>query len=136
MYKLRQAPRAVLQAGVHTLETKVLDVSPALIPQYYGSHEEMRKNVPVGLLAHAPDETISALPEILTAISEHEAPGLLEAHEVFLDTLRARTKKDVEVIVMKGHFHISPHMSLYTGVGEEWAYKCDEWMKARVVPRL
>ncbi|KIP05066.1 hypothetical protein PHLGIDRAFT_120167 [Phlebiopsis gigantea 11061_1 CR5-6] len=127
----------IMQAGMHYLETKVLDVPPSALSGYYGSQEEIRRNAPLGLLANAPDGTINDLPDIVTGISEYEAPGLLEAHGVFLEALRARTtsKKNVGVFVMKGHHHISPYVSLYTGIGEEWAYECDEWMKSRIITR-
>lgn len=124
----------ILQAGMHHLETKILDVPPASLA-YYGSQDDIRNNAPLGLLSRVQDGTIRSLPDIVTAISEYESPGLLEAHGLFLEALRARTGKDIGVIVMKGHHHISPHMSLYTGIGEEWAYECDEWMQARVIRR-
>ncbi|KIP05067.1 hypothetical protein PHLGIDRAFT_120168 [Phlebiopsis gigantea 11061_1 CR5-6] len=121
----------VLQAGMHHLQTKVLDVPSASLA-YYGSQDSIRDNAPLGLLLRAQEETISGLPDIITAISQYEAPGLLEAHGAFLEALRERTKRDIGVIVMNGHHHISPHMALYTGVGEEWACKCDAWMKERL----
>lgn len=122
----------ILQAAVYHFDTKVVDLPPHVVSAYHGSPEDAKKDSPLALLKRSSDADIHSLPNIITMVSEYEAPGVLESHVDFRNALREKSGNDVEEIVMKGHNHISPHVSLYTGIGQGWADEVVGWMRARV----
>lgn len=123
---------AILKGAVYHFNTKVVDLPPPVISAYYGSPEDTKQSVPLSLLNQASDEAVRSLPEIVLVVSEFEAYGVLESHGDFRRTLQERLGKDVLEVVMKGHTHITPHVSLYTGLGEEWAHELIAWMRAKI----
>lgn len=119
---------AILKAAVYHFDTKIVDIPPPVITAYYGPPEDVRKNSPLSLLQHASDEAVRDLPSVLLVVSEFEAPGVLESHSDFRKALQERLGEDVPEVVMKGHNHVTPHVSLYTGLGEEWAHEIIAWI--------
>ncbi|KIP05065.1 hypothetical protein PHLGIDRAFT_108726 [Phlebiopsis gigantea 11061_1 CR5-6] len=122
----------ILQAAVYHFDTKVPTLPPPLVSAYYGPPESVQKDCPLSLLRQASEDAVRSLPEVLLVVSEFDLPGVLESHDDFHKLLQERTGKEVEEAVMKGHSHITPHVSLYTGLGEEWAHGVIGWIKAKL----
>lgn len=124
---------AILKAGVYHFHTKTSGIPSDTITAYYGSAENISRNEPLALLDAASDDAVRSLPDILGVVSEYEVASVNESHLDFFNTLRKRTGEDYHQLVMKGHNHISPHIALCTGVGEQWANDVADWIKARVM---
>ncbi|KAI8995246.1 alpha/beta hydrolase domain-containing protein [Trametes punicea] len=105
---------------------------PGVLEHLFGSQERARELMPVSLLAKADEEVVRSLPDVLVLVSERDPALIKEASDDFVKGLEDRTGKKVPYDVMKGHNHLSPHMALYTGQGEEWAVQVAEWVKSRV----
>ena len=117
----------VASAGVTVLP-------PGVVDGYYGSAAGALANMPLRLLADAPEELVQGLPEIFVLRSEHEPAVIEGSNEAFVRALEGRLGlgRKVRYEVMKRHNHISPHWALLTGDGEEWAEDVAVWVKARV----
>lgn len=89
----------------------------------------------MGLLSKADDATVASLPGILTVEGEHEPQWLLTVGHDFRSALEARGRKRPELIVAKGHNHVSINLVLGTGECEEWAERVVQWMKAEGLRR-
>ncbi|KAF7798102.1 hypothetical protein EIP86_009317 [Pleurotus ostreatoroseus] len=106
--------------------------SPEFLRQYFGpSTEDVRKREPLGLLENAPKAILSDFPPALALIGEYEFPPLLQSHGNFVPVLRSKVSSPVEELLMKGHNHLSPSYSLFSGEGEDWGFEVSSWMKGR-----
>ena len=123
---------AILQAAVYHFDTKIPTLPPPVISAYYGPPESVQKDCPQSLLRQASEDAVRSLPDVLLVVSEFDMPGVLESHADFHKLLQERTGKEVEEVVIKGHNHITPHVALYTGVGDEWAQGVVGWIKAKL----
>ena len=123
----------ILKGGVYHFQTKAVAVPPVTLSALYGTEEDIKKNQPLSLLKNASEGAIRSLPEVVMYVSDFELPAIREASGDFRRLLSDRVGRPVEERVMKGHNHISPHVALYTGQGEEWANEVVDWVKARVL---
>ncbi|GJE90533.1 alpha/beta hydrolase [Phanerochaete sordida] len=123
----------ILKGGAYHYQTKALTSPPETVLAYYGSEGSILRHQPLTLLREASEDTIHALPEVLTYVSEHELATIRESSVDFHALLSERLGRPVETRVMAGHNHISPHIALGTGLGEEWAVEVAEWAKARII---
>ena len=131
---VRAATRGLVPGGgaYHFDFSKPGVLPPGVAEGYYGSEAAALSQMPLQLLADAPEELVKGLPEVFVLKSENE-PGLIEeSNEVFVKALEGRLGKKVRYEVMKGHNHISPHWALLTGEGEGWAEDVAVWVKAKV----
>lgn len=123
----------ILKGGTYHFHTKNgLSLPPPVLMAYYGTQEDVRKHEPLGLLHSAPDDVIRALPELAFYESELEVASISESHHDFIKALSEKSGRTFHSNTMKGHNHISPHIALSTGQGEEWALEVIDWVKARV----
>jgi acetyl esterase/lipase len=119
----------IMCAGTHSFH----DLSPEyslweVLADYWGGPEEIKANCSSGLLSSASDSVITSLPKLLVVEAEREPDWLLSAGKEFRGTLEARTGKKVEMIVAKGHNHVSYNLALGTGQGEQWAEEVVKWI--------
>ncbi|PIL33095.1 hypothetical protein GSI_04544 [Ganoderma sinense ZZ0214-1] len=130
---VRAATRGLIPSGgTYVVDiTKPIPLPPGVVDGYYGSLEAARKHLPLQLLADAPDELVQGLPEMFVLKSEKEPAFIDESNEVFVEALEGRLGRKVRYEVMKRHNHVSPHVALLTGEGEEWAEDVVVWIKAR-----
>ncbi|KAJ3552158.1 hypothetical protein NM688_g4300 [Phlebia brevispora] len=109
--------------------------APALLPKmlrgYYGTDEELRKREPLGLLENAPIDMLDNFPPVLVVIAEFDFPPLVVSYEKMAMMLKAKLTSGVDELLMKGHNHVSPYNSLFSGEGEEWGLDVVEWLKAK-----
>lgn len=103
---------------------------PPVIKAFFG--ESLDAHVPFGLLKVASSSTLKAFPPTLLMRSEKEPEDLLNTQTIFASQLGEKLGQTFEVYVAKGHNHISPHLALCTGEGEEWAEHIVTWAKARL----
>lgn len=122
----------VLQGGAYHFQTKTIAIPPPTISAYYGADKDVLQNQPLSLLKNASADAIQSFPEPVLYVSEYEIPAISESSGDFVKLLSERLGKPVDTKVMKGHNHISPHVALGTGQGEEWATEVVDWVKARV----
>ena len=122
----------ILQGGAYHFQTKAVAIPPVTVSAYYGTEEDIKKNQPLSLLKNASEDEIRSLPEVVLYVSDFEVPAIRESCGDFRQLLSNRVGRPVEERIMKGHNHISPHVALYTGQGEEWANEVADWAKARV----
>jgi len=127
-----QVRGVILKGGVYHLQTKTMSIPPATISAYYGADEDVLKNQPLSLLKNAAEDAVQSLPEVVTYVSEYEVPAIRESSGEFRQVLSDRLGKPVEERILTGHNHISPHVALSTGQGEEWGAEVADWVKARV----
>jgi acetyl esterase/lipase len=121
----------IVKGGALHFHTSTPSIPLAVPLAYYGSEDSITQNEPFALLQKASDEDVRALPDVYLSVSEYDLPALKECTDDVVKLLRERTGKEVGVNIMKGHTHISPHVALYSGQGEEWAEEIVEWVKAR-----
>lgn len=107
--------------------------SPSLrldaVDRYYGTGPEAAEKAPRMLLENASDELLARLPEVFMLMSEREPEAIAQGNEIFHRILSKRLGKDVKLSVMKGHNHVSPHLALMTGQGDEWGYEVAGWVR-------
>ncbi|GJE93614.1 alpha/beta hydrolase [Phanerochaete sordida] len=131
------APRVrglILKGGAHHFQTKApVPIPPTLLTAYYGTEAELLERQPLALLKAAPQEVVQRLPEVAVYVSEYEVPSIRESSTDFRQLLSERTGKPVYFGELAGHTHISPHVALGTGQGEDWAIEVADWVKARVI---
>lgn len=63
-------------------------------------------------------------------VSEREDPGLAVWDQTFREALREKGITNFHTYTLKGHNHISPEVSLFSGEGEEWGEEVVRWVKA------
>lgn len=116
----------VLMAGVYYWDVEKIPEGP--VKMYYGdkagTHSVLR------LLENAKSNGIMTLPKILLVEGEHEPVILKEVRKKFQIALEAVVGGPVNVIIGKGHNHISIYTALSSGQGEEWAVEASKWMWA------
>ncbi|KAJ3552149.1 hypothetical protein NM688_g4304 [Phlebia brevispora] len=126
----RRISGVVLSAGAYDLHS-----SPALVPKplhdYYGTDEELLKREPIGLLGDVPVDILNNFPPVLAIIGEFDFPPIIPSHEKIISVLKAKITSGVDELVMKGHSHVSPPNSLFSGEGEEWGLDVVAWLKAK-----
>ncbi len=101
---------------------------PETLAAYYGDRHEY--DCPYGILWYASDKACS-LPSFLILRSENEPEGIKLAHSDFVSLLKKKNAS-VEEGVVPGHNHISAHVALSSGQGEQWGEYVVTWMRARL----
>jgi len=104
----------------------------SVLKLYFVSEEAITAASITVLLEHAPLEVVQALPDILVMVSEYE-PGTLRVQaEKFVRAAEDKMgDKEVQFSVMERHNHISPHLALISGHGEEWGGEVEKYVKAK-----
>lgn len=105
---------------------------PPPVAAYYGSDEVLRKSEPLALLEQASEEHVRSLPPIVMFTSEKDPKFIQITNVDFRKTLIAKVGYEVPMIIMKGHNHISPHLALCSGEGEEWTQDVTSWIKSKL----
>lgn len=120
------------------------------LTMYYGEPaEDIDKKCPLGLLNRKStdkvsylsatsrlaskhlDQLIRLLPHKLFLLkSEKDDPVFLQWDQTFQNALHEKGITDYHTHTMKGHNHISPEVSLFSGEGEEWGEEVVRWIKA------
>ncbi|KAF9221139.1 alpha beta hydrolase domain-containing protein [Gyrodon lividus] len=109
---------------------------------YFGAGEVQRQREPRALWKELEDEDVRGLPDVLLMQAENE-PGWLkeQTREIMAreigERLRGVGREMREMLIAKGHNHVSVNWVLGTGdeVGERWGYDVVEWIKQRIVPQ-
>jgi acetyl esterase/lipase len=105
-----------------------------MLEAYYGDEAETKKGEPTALMLAAlegPDAVdIASMPTILTAVSELDPSFIVEPAREFSKLWEEHGGKG-EYFVLKGHNHISPVLSLSTGIvsEEQWGYQVARWLQ-------
>lgn len=100
--------------------------------QYIGSQEQQKEREPRALWNALSDEQIKDHPDILLVRAEREPDWLLLSWEEIIPDIEKRRGEAPQMIIGKGHNHISPNWALCSGEGEEWGEEVVKWMKARI----
>ncbi|EPT02231.1 hypothetical protein FOMPIDRAFT_1022891 [Fomitopsis schrenkii] len=122
----------ILQGGVYTFKRDDSTSPDAPLLQLYGSWDAVEASIPATLLERAPADIVKSFPEVIVFISEREIGGFAEDSRLLAANLETKLGKEVPVVVMKNHNHLSPHWTLWTGAGEEWAEEVTKWINGRV----
>ena len=122
----------ILKGGAYTLKRDESTSPDSPLLQLYGSWDAVEASMPAALLEHAPADILESFPDIVLFVSEREIDGLIEDSRLFAANLETKLKKSVPLVVMKNHNHLSPHWTLGTGAGEEWAEDVTKWIKGSV----
>ena len=105
-----------------------------MLETYYGGETETKKAEPSALLLAAIKESESfdmkAMPPILTAVAELDPDFITEPAQGFSKLWKEHGGTG-EFFVLSGHNHISPPLSLGTGIAEEerWGYQVARWLQ-------
>ncbi len=99
---------------------------------FYGGREKSVMLSPLEQLRGASRETLAALPPILVMHSEHEPPFVAGPLNDFMALFKERTGKKLRVFVGEGHNHMSAHLALNSGEGEQWGEDLAGWVKRMV----
>ncbi|KAK4942093.1 hypothetical protein LTR10_018129 [Elasticomyces elasticus] len=105
-----------------------------MLQTYYGGQTETKKAEPSALLLAAIEESESfdmkAMPPILTAVAELDPDFITEPGQEFSKLWKEHGGTG-EFFVLSGHNHISPPLSLGTGIAEEerWGYQVARWLQ-------
>lgn len=100
--------------------------------QYFGSQEKQREREPRALWNALTDEQIKDHPDILLVRAEREPDWLMLSWEEIIPDIEKRRGEAPQMIIGKGHNHISPNWALCSGQGEEWGEEVVNWMKVRI----
>jgi carboxylesterase type B len=100
--------------------------------QYFGSQEKQREREPRALWNALTDEQIKDHPDILLVRAEREPDWLMLSWEEIIPDIEKRCGEAPQMIIGKGHNHISPNWALCSGQGEEWGEEVVNWMKVRI----
>ncbi|KIY69652.1 alpha/beta-hydrolase [Cylindrobasidium torrendii FP15055 ss-10] len=92
---------------------------------YYGGAKKVAMNQPLGLLRRA--ENVEALPPLRNMMAEKEPRYISSAVKTF-GKLYASKGGEVDTIILNGHDHLSPIMSLCSGEKEEWGIDIANWI--------
>jgi hypothetical protein len=105
-----------------------------MLKAYYGGEKETLQAEPTVMMLKATEgispEKMSDQPSILAAVSELDPEGIIEHGLEFEKLWRKRGGKG-NFFMVKGHNHISPPLSLGTGLvqEEDWGYTVGRWLK-------
>jgi alpha/beta hydrolase fold len=104
-----------------------------MLKRYYGDSTQIKGAEPTALMEHS----TSKHPEVLVVVSELDPEFIVEASKEFVRLLQSRGK-DGNFIELKGHNHISPPLSLGTGIEQEeaWGFEVARWMTESAVSAL
>lgn len=120
----------VLNAGTYDFR-KTPSLNPLFIREFYGPEEEVRKKEPLGLLENAPSDILQSFPPMLAIIAEHDFPPIVVSCQDSIQVVNEKVSSPVQELVMKGHNHVSPYNSLYSGEGEDWGLEVVQWLKSK-----
>ena len=70
---------------------------------------------------------IASLPPLRNVLAQSEPRRVKSASHAFLDVFK-RKGGDVQEVVLEGHDHVSPVLSLSSGIGEDWGEEATEWI--------
>ena len=119
----------ILCAGVHGFAPLPLEHrSWDLAVQYWGGRKEVEEGCPTALLSRASDAAMASFPRSLVVEGEREPQWLVTVGKEFRQAFKGRTGKKLNMIVARGHNHISLDLALGTGEGEEWAEDVLRWI--------
>ncbi|KLO06798.1 alpha/beta-hydrolase [Schizopora paradoxa] len=120
----------ILMASLYHYDGPIM-LPPELIAAYYG--ESHAKDCPYGLLQTASKEVVTALPSLYIMRSENE-PELVKVGQIdFVKLLKEKAPGvSVQEAIASGHNHISPHVALSSGEGEQWGEDILSWVRAHV----
>ena len=122
-----QIEKVVLLSGRYRLS----DLKPLVT--YYGGEAAAQANSPLELmrrrLENVAVEEMSTFPAILTIFCELDYDQLIIETREFEGLWKSKGGKG-KLLCVKGHNHISPSCSLFTGIAEEeeWGYQVAEWL--------
>lgn len=119
----------ILQGGAYTFKRDESTSPDDPVLQLYGSWDSVEANMPAALLRKAPQELLAGFPKVIVFVSERELDGFTENSEDFTETLKTKLGRQIPIVKMKDHNHLSPHWALGTGEGEEWADDVTKWIK-------
>ncbi|KLO12392.1 alpha/beta-hydrolase [Schizopora paradoxa] len=122
------APRG---AGYHYDYKVIPKVVWPMMDKFYGSEELAGQRTPLQLLKVASMETLDSFPHLFAMRSENEPPYIIPETE-FVALFEQRTGRKVEINTAKGHVHMSAHLALNSGEGEEWGEDLANWVKGEV----
>ena len=101
-----------------------------LLEQLYG--DKVDENCPCSQLEGASQEVLSSIPPLFILRSQKEPQNIIGSQDTFMKVLEEKKVTDVQQYVAEGHNHISSHLALSTGEGEEWAVAVVDWMKDKI----
>ena len=96
--------------------------------KYWVTLEKAKENDPWHLFQRLDNDVVAVLPPMLMVEGEFEPEWLIDAGKVFRKGVKDKTGKELEIIIAKGHNHISMNWALSTGEGEEWAEEVVKWL--------
>ncbi|KAK5046005.1 hypothetical protein LTR84_008792 [Exophiala bonariae] len=108
----------------------------SMLQGYYGSEEETKKAEPTQLMLTASRDKSSQdmiiMPAILTVVAELDPRFIIEPGQEFSEFWRECGGRG-DYLVLEGHNHISPPLSLGTGIPreEQWGYQVISWFENR-----
>lgn len=108
---------------------------PPIVPvfnNFYGSQEKSVALSPFGLLKDASQETLDSMPPLLIMHSGIEPPFISVPLNNFISLFEERTGRKLEVNIGEGHNHMSAHLALNSGEGEQWGEDLAKWVKSNV----
>ncbi|KLO18404.1 alpha/beta-hydrolase [Schizopora paradoxa] len=104
---------------------------PTLVSVLHNFYEGQETTLsPLGLLKKASPEHLASLPPILIMRSEDEPPYVTNPLNAFIALFENKTGRKLEVHVGEGHCHMSAHMALNSGEGEQWGEDLAIWIKS------
>jgi acetyl esterase/lipase len=121
---------AVLMSPVYNSRPDALIADQDTVDKFWGGSDEFAKRIPYGLLKNTSPEALQKLPKILMVESENDPDSFIAVRKEWQELLDEKTKNKHEVVIAKGHNHISLTWALLTGQGEEWAERVVEWLKS------
>ncbi|TFK52043.1 alpha/beta-hydrolase [Heliocybe sulcata] len=94
---------------------------------YYGDGKKIASNQPLGMLRRAGKDWVASLPVLRNMMAAREPRYVSSAVRTFGELYLGKGGK-VNTIVLEGHDHLSPIISLCSGRGEEWGADIAEWI--------
>lgn len=96
-----------------------------MLSAYYGDASQIESAEPTALMEHSS----GTQPKILVVVSELDPEFIVEASTEFVGALKSRGR-DSTFLELKGHNHISPPLSLGTGIEREeaWGFEVAKWI--------
>ena len=95
--------------------------------QYYGNSKNARTNQPLSLLQSADAAYIATFPPVKNILAESEPRSVSSSSAAFVQKFREKGGNITEHKAV-GHDHMSPILSLSTGIGEAWGEELAVWM--------
>lgn len=95
---------------------------------YWSSLDIAKQNDPLHLYQRLDHDILITLPRILMVQAEFEPDWLIDAGILFRNSVKQRSGHLLDLIIAKGHNHISLNWALSSGQGEEWAVHVLQWL--------